>query len=436
MTANERRWAAGAWLVAWACTGCGASASNEGPADAAADAAGGEGSSASEPSTDAGRPGAVDATQATDGAPPADAAGVLDVTSADTSPDGPRANAGPTVFGAANSWFLHQEVSADRLAILDAAQAAHLKLIRVFVRAISQAGYVDYVSNVNNTTVNDVETSSGYDDTVLENIDQLMVEAQARGLKLVIALHDRWYLGDWEGSDIYTQSFGVSAGTQALHDFYDPDAGAAMMKQFDARLAHVLSHRNAKMGGRPWGSLGEVVFAVEAENEAMGHFANLTSDFAGAWECARARAMKPYVSNGVLIATGGVTNITDSAFPSFFQCPEIDLVGIHDYDRGGDVPTQLAKAVSLARASGKRTYVEEFSCDANLDCDGSVDCRATCNEQQIVAYEALGLPWMHWAVLTPSDAMREVFPGDPSWSVLASHATNPPKTGFAWPELP
>ncbi len=105
--------------------------------------------------------------------------------------------------------------------------------------------------------------------------------------------------------------------------------------------------------------------------------------------------MRPYVSNGVLIATGGVSNAYDSAFPSFFQCPDIDVVWVHDYDRSPDVATQLANMTQLARTSGKRAFIEEFSCDATQD-----------------------------------------FVGDPSWPVLTAHASNPPAMGFAWPELP
>jgi hypothetical protein len=54
---------------------------------------------------------------------------------------------------------------------------------------------VDYVWGVQNRRVSDVETMSGvYNDEILVLIDQLMLEVQQFGLKLVISLHDHWYL--------------------------------------------------------------------------------------------------------------------------------------------------------------------------------------------------------------------------------------------------
>ena len=49
-----------------------------------------------------------------------------------------------------------------------------------------------------------------YDDTQLRAIDQLMLEARERGIKLVIAMHDRYQLGCWgNGMDFFEldQSF-------------------------------------------------------------------------------------------------------------------------------------------------------------------------------------------------------------------------------------
>lgn len=351
---------------------------------------------------------------------------------------------GATAWGGANTWFLYAQRSADRLAILDAMQSANLRVARVFVRAVQYNAYgqIDYVPNLQVNTNMDVETINGYDDAVLARIDQLMVEARQRGIKLILSLHDRWYLGSWEGDDIYTQLYGVRDGSQALHDYYDARAGVEMMQRLDARLAHVLTHRNPLLGNRTWGEMSDVVFSVEAENEAMAGVAGVDDGFAGAWQCARAKAMRPFVSNGVLISTGGVKDAYNSAYSSFFDCPEIDVIGIHNYGKGDDVPAQLQKVLTLARSKDKRVVMQEFSCDPDVDGapDGLSDAqkrqwRATCNENEIIRYEQLGLPWMIWSVVTPSDTLREVDAGDASWPVLSRHATNPPRLGFSWPEL-
>ena len=351
---------------------------------------------------------------------------------------------GATVWGGANTWFLYAQRSADRLAILDAMQRANLRVARVFVRAVqyNEYGQIDYVPNLQVNTNIDVETVNGYDDAVLARIDQLMVEAKQRGIKLILSLHDRWYMGSWEGDDIYTQLYGVRDGSQALHDYYDAWAGAEMMQRLDARLRHLLTHRNPLLGNRTWGEMSDVVFSVEAENEAMAGVSGVDDAFAGAWQCARAKAMKPHVSNGVLISTGGVKDAYNSAYSSFFDCPEIDLIGIHNYGKGDDVPGQLQKVLALAKSKNKRVVMQEFSCDPAVDGapDGLSDAqkrqwRATCNENEIIRYEQLGLPWMIWSVVTPSDTLREVDASDASWPVLSRHATSPPQLGFAWPEL-
>jgi mannan endo-1,4-beta-mannosidase len=67
---------------------------------------------------------------------------------------------------------------ADRLSVLDAIQAANLKVLRLFISEtfenFKRTGSV-YMPDI------EPETVGVYDDTQLEAIDQLMVEAQERG---------------------------------------------------------------------------------------------------------------------------------------------------------------------------------------------------------------------------------------------------------------
>jgi len=83
---------------------------------------------------------------------------------------------------------------ADRLAVLDAVKDAKLKTLRIFISPTPQ-------NNKDTGSVNmpDIEPQQvgTYDDTQLKAIDQLMVEAHDRGIKLVIAMHDRYQLGCW-----------------------------------------------------------------------------------------------------------------------------------------------------------------------------------------------------------------------------------------------
>jgi len=83
---------------------------------------------------------------------------------------------------------------ADRLAVLDAVKDAKLKTLRIFISPTPQ-------NNKDTGSVNmpDIEPQQvgTYDDTQLKAIDQLMVEAHDRGIKLIIAMHDRYQLGCW-----------------------------------------------------------------------------------------------------------------------------------------------------------------------------------------------------------------------------------------------
>jgi mannan endo-1,4-beta-mannosidase len=97
------------------------------------------------------------------------------------------------------------------LAVLDAVKDAKLKTLRIFISHTLQ-------NNKDTGSVNmpDIEPQQvgTYDDTQLRAIDQLMIEAHDRGVhyqkhqislfmlnhtgvKLIIAMHDRYQLGCW-----------------------------------------------------------------------------------------------------------------------------------------------------------------------------------------------------------------------------------------------
>jgi mannan endo-1,4-beta-mannosidase len=82
--------------------------------------------------------------------------------------------------------------TSDRIAVLDAMQAAGLKTLRIFITEVAQN-----IKGCTNSAVNDVEvgTPGNWDDTILVMIDTLISEAMPRGIKLIIAPHDRYALG-------------------------------------------------------------------------------------------------------------------------------------------------------------------------------------------------------------------------------------------------
>lgn len=108
-----------------------------------------------------------------------------------------------------------------------------------------------------------------YDDTILTLIDQLMYDCKQRGLKLMIALSDRYALGYWSTDSYATQLNIVKAGSSGVQkvadasSFYTSEWAIGM---FEKRLAHILNHQNQALGGRKWADLDDVIYAVERES--------------------------------------------------------------------------------------------------------------------------------------------------------------------------
>jgi mannan endo-1,4-beta-mannosidase len=131
-----------------------------------------------------------------------------------------------------------------------------------------------------------------YDDTILTKIDQLMVECKARGtssflpprpflhspflpltgLKLLIALSDRYALGFWS-TDSYALKLNIvtagSTGVQKVANAASYYTSASAASWTDNRLKHIMQHKNAALG-KTWAELDEVIYAVEPQNEPQG----------------------------------------------------------------------------------------------------------------------------------------------------------------------
>ncbi|GIL74751.1 hypothetical protein Vretimale_2384 [Volvox reticuliferus] len=333
-------------------------------------------------------------------------------------------------FGGANSYYLYTYRTDDQVQVLDAMQAAGLKTLRIFISQMwaNQKGS-------NNYAVADVENPVGvYNDNILSMIDTFMLRTQQRGIKLIIALHDRYSLGCWS-SDAYVQKYriptSIDCGSRPtdndLTAFYKSTAAAADM---DRRFAHIVAHQNPNFGNRNWGSIPEAILGFDIQNEAQGHQLNGAIPNRN-WICERAAQLKPRLAAGVLVHTGGGADIWDSALDEHFNCPYIDVVSIHGYD-ARSWASALPPVIQKARSYGKRVIVEEF---------GSTgwSTKAAGLKDQIAVFQNLGVPWMVWQVNKPNNyGDFEVFTDDTaSWSVLSNGAKE--ATGlqgaFSWPEL-
>jgi len=331
-----------------------------------------------------------------------------------------------TEWGGVNSYFLHTLSASDRAAYLDAMASKGLKVVRIFISSVGKGNKGSSSSGA--ADLEDV-TVGDYNDDILTMIDTLMLEASQKGIKLDIAMHDRYSLGCW-AADAYVKKYGyTNTAPNCDTSKNQPSAfytNANSQADFDRRLIHILTHKNPHFNNRAWGSISEAVFSFSPENEAQGHISSTDWN----WHCRRAATMKPYISNGVLISTGGGVDFPTSLVTNNFKCDNISIIAIHSYD-AGSWSSQLGNAKSLAKEYNKRIIAQEFGST------GSDSSKASSLGNQITAIANAGVPWMPWEFVNPQTTDYEFFTGTSTWNIVASHAESSLKmTGaFSWPEI-
>ncbi|CAG9981788.1 unnamed protein product [Clonostachys byssicola] len=275
-------------------------------------------------------------------------------------------------FAGVNSFFLHAFKEADRLEVLDAIQAANLKVLRLFIS--------ETFSNFKNTGsiyMPDVEpqTVGVWDDTQLEAIDQLMVEAHARNIKLTIALHDRYQLGCW-GNDAYVDKYhlpAVDCSTGKASDnnveFWYSDKNC--ISDFENRIRHILEHRNARISGSPaWKDLSSHIFSFNIQNEGQGHL------------------------NGNIAPHPSWCDI-----PENWACAALDLVNIHSYSGVAEFRNKGPAALQRALNANKLMLFEEFG--------ASGSGKANEIAQHIAVFNDLRVPWLPWQISKPGNGQAD-----------------------------
>ncbi|KAJ6562737.1 glycoside hydrolase family 5 protein [Mycena vulgaris] len=306
-------------------------------------------------------------------------------------------------FAGANNYYVYSLPQADRLTLLNGMQAAGMKVLRTWV-----TGHAAGQKNSNNIAVADLEAKGigSYDDTILNMIDQLMVEAHARGIKLLIGMHDKNAL---QGGDIYGSTYGTEG-------FY---TNPVAINAFNQRITHILNtHKNALLGNLPWSDLSAYIFGLEPQNEPMiFDQAFYTSHLS--WICNAAQQIRNNVGDrNQLIFTGG-GSAAASVQPFFFgsSCPAVDVVAIHDYTDGYD--SYMPSAISQAQAAGKKLIVQEWG---SLVGSGRT-ANLNSNTQKINNYK---VPWVYWELITNADPHQgedyEIQVNGADWTTIQSAA--------------
>ncbi|THU76947.1 glycoside hydrolase family 5 protein [Dendrothele bispora CBS 962.96] len=281
-------------------------------------------------------------------------------------------------FAGANNYYAYGLPDTERHALLDAMKSAGMKVLRTWV-----SGHTAGQKGSNSAAVNDLEHDGlgTYDDAILKQIDQLMVDAHDRGIKLLIGMYDQNSL---LAKDLYGQKFGTSG-------FYtNPDA----IKIFNQRITHILTHKNSLLDNRPWSELGGYIFGYEAQNEPMIFDQNLYQDHLS-WICDTAKQIRNNVDDkDQLIFTGG-GSAAASVQSAFFDADcAIDVIAIHDYN--DDYNNFMSNAVSQAKSAGKKLIVEEWG--------SAVGSGRVANLQSnIQAINKFKVPWLYWQLITNPD---------------------------------
>jgi len=294
-------------------------------------------------------------------------------------------------------------------------QSAGMTVIRIFISAVAANN-----KGSNNVAVNDVEVDyiGTYDDTILTQVDQLMYEASQRGMKLLIALHDRYALGFWS-TDIYCTQLGISPYTNNPPQIADASAfytnsWAATM--FDQRITHILNHQNAQMGNAAWKDLDSAIYGFEPENEPQGHMDLVAPN----WVCDRASTLAGLIPAGssILISSGGGIDADSSVGSWAFGCGEIDVVAVHDYNLGSDFLTTIKNANDQAKSQGRVSVVGEWGVMG--------DNKAETAQTIVDALKGDGISWLYWEVTKPGAGASnfEVWTDEPTWDILAAGGPN------------
>ncbi|BGP39499.1 hypothetical protein JCM10450v2_003465 [Rhodotorula kratochvilovae] len=315
-----------------------------------------------------------------------------------------------------SSYYLHALDASDRTEVLDTIKGAGFKVVRIFIASV-------YANNkgCNSRAVNDLEHSAvgTYDDTILELIDQLMVECKARGLKLLIALSDRYALGFWS-TDTYATQLNIvskgSSGAQKVANAASFYTNAWAVQSFEARLAHIMNHKNALLGNQKWADLDEVIYAVEPQNEPQGHMAMASST----WACDRAKYLKSLITSNIKVSTGGGITTSDSLGSWATGCPAFDIISVHDYGTNAAV-TAGALAGAKAAHPDKEVIMGEWGmAGAN---------KAALVAQFVAAFKQRGISNMFWQITKPGAGARdfEVWTNEPSWQALTGQAITLPE---------
>ncbi|GME50098.1 putative glycoside hydrolase family 5 protein [Neofusicoccum parvum] len=272
-------------------------------------------------------------------------------------------------------------------------QSAGVKVLRVWLDGTQKGTPLNPYGPLQGDSPDD------WDDTVLERLDSLMVNAHSYGIKLQVSLHSFNALES--NADFYGKYYGTG-------DFY---TNANAISQFQDRIKHVLSHVNPQTG-KTWAASSEYIFAFETQNEAMNNDETKLRANGPKWQCTMASTIKTALgANDILVSTGGGGWVDTSLLDDYFSCAALDVLAIHAYGTGDLTAAKLQPFVDRAAAAGKKLLMQEWGAcywaSANNACHSAAvlsDAERGGNvEDWAGVFGGVGLPWLYWQVLPNAD---------------------------------
>lgn len=315
-----------------------------------------------------------------------------------------------SMWGGITSLSLYGLPSVDQNSIIYNMKSANLKIVRTYLKPIPFHGF-----GTNTFQVFDLEPGpvGVYNDTILSLYDDLMLKLYNAGIKMIINLHDRFDLGcDFSGTFYVATGAFCNVSYNTAEVFYTSEYLTSM---FDARLAHILTHRNPNFDNRQWGELSEVIYSVNIQEQAQeGMLSNYT--YQPDWYCQRAAKIKPLLK-GVLLGTGGGKGSPDSVRNDILECSSIDVVSI--FDKTYDNPTYFDEEF------GNFSKIVQNFPDKQIIFENFDSCVSTDAQQQQQLEEIISrcnyyrIPWVAWAIYPGSCSVKTT---SSTWTMIGQRA--------------
>ncbi|KAJ6151697.1 glycoside hydrolase family 5 protein [Penicillium chermesinum] len=280
-------------------------------------------------------------------------------------------------FAGSNLYYAAGLSSDEQETLFSGLQDAGAKVLRVWLDAEDSPQ-----KNTTFTSYPPLESDKpgSWDDTVLNNLDDVMFNANKYGIKLLISIHSYNALAG--KNDFYGQWYGTG-------DFYT-DKNA--IQYFKNRIAHVLAH---------------------ADPDAL-----------TAWQCTMGQAIKDNLNGntGILVTTGGGAYLANSLLDAYFSCKALDMLAIHAYGTS-DFATDQLPAIQWGAC-----YFDSENNSCQQSQPLSSDTRDNNIKKWADSISAAGIPWLYWQILPNEDPHEgwdyEVGINGVNWDALKAAASS------------